>query len=127
MKHKHIALVVGLLLVSLVACGTQAATDSSLAKEFVPADASSLIRVSDEAAVVVDVTPLNLDSPEAGLILQVGLNTHSVDLSYDISQIAVLRTSQGVEIPAQVLERPNDRRSSRQRPACLWSGRPEEC
>ncbi|MFQ6058538.1 MAG: hypothetical protein ACE5MB_06650 [Anaerolineae bacterium] len=57
-------------------------------------------RFSDAGRVVVDVTPLNLDRPEDTLHFRVGMNTHSVDLSYDLAQLAVLRTDRGDEVAA---------------------------
>jgi hypothetical protein len=106
MNKKSISTLAILSLAFLAACATQTPTDTSLAREFVPPDAPSLTRVSDEAAVVVDITPLNLDRAQGELAFQVGLNTHSVDLSYDLSQMAVLRTSHGVEITALTWEGP---------------------
>jgi hypothetical protein len=48
--------------------------------------------------VVVEVIPLNLDQPETTLHFQVSLNTHSVELDYDLTQLAVLRTDRGDEV-----------------------------
>lgn len=64
-----------------------------------PTSAASgdLTRVSDEQAVVVEVTPLNLTDGGPTLDFQVALNTHAVDLNYDLAQIAVLRDDRGNE------------------------------
>lgn len=55
-------------------------------------------RVSDAGRVVIEVTPLNLDQPEGTLHFQVAMNTHSVELNYDLTQLAVLRTDRGDEV-----------------------------
>jgi hypothetical protein len=55
---------------------------------------------NDEAAVTVEVTPLNLGSDAATLEFEVAFNTHSVDLSFDPAAISVLRDAAGGEYPA---------------------------
>ncbi|HEY64638.1 MAG TPA: hypothetical protein G4O02_08705 [Caldilineae bacterium] len=56
------------------------------------------VRVSDAGRVVVEVTPLNLDQPESTLHFQVAMNTHWVELDYDLTRLAVLRTNRGDEV-----------------------------
>ena len=55
-------------------------------------------RVSDAGRVVIEVRPLNLDRPEDTLHFQVAMNTHSVELNYDLTRLAVLRTDRGDEV-----------------------------
>ncbi len=55
-------------------------------------------QVSDAGRVVVEVTPLDLGDAEDTLHFQVAMNTHSVELDYDLTQLALLRTDQGVEV-----------------------------
>lgn len=55
----------------------------------------SLVRVSDEGGVLVEVTPLNLRSPGEGLDFQISMDTHSVELDYDLLAIATLTDDQG--------------------------------
>ena len=60
---------------------------------------ADLTRANDQAAVTVEVTPLNLnDKTAATLDFQIALNTHSVDLSYDLTAIAALRNDSGEEV-----------------------------
>jgi len=59
---------------------------------------TSLTRVNDEGAVDIEVTPLNLEAPGDTLDFQVALNTHSVDLSFDLAALAVLRNDRGGEV-----------------------------
>ena len=60
-------------------------------------------RISDAGQVVMEVRPLNLDQPEdtsvdsTALHFQIAMNTHSVELDYDLTKLAVLRTDQGDE------------------------------
>jgi hypothetical protein len=55
----------------------------------------------DGGQVLVEVTPLNLAGPEEeSLHFQVAMNTHSVDLDYDLDQLSVLRTDKGDEVQA---------------------------
>ncbi len=63
--------------------------------------ADNLTRTDNEAMVTVAVTPLNLDNASAATLdFDVALNTHSVDLSYDLTQIATLRNDAGEQVKA---------------------------
>lgn len=59
-----------------------------------------LTREDSQGAVTVKVTPLNLKAPSATLDFAVVLDTHSVDLSMDLAELAVLRVDTGVEVDA---------------------------
>jgi hypothetical protein len=50
--------------------------------------------------VTVSVTPLTLQTPGTTLDFDVRLETHSVDLGVDLTQLAVLRTASGAEVKA---------------------------
>ncbi len=52
-------------------------------------------RRSDAGRVVVDVQPLGLENDQEFWDFNVALNTHSVDLEYDLSQVAFLRCERG--------------------------------
>lgn len=56
-----------------------------------------LTQIKDENAVTVEVTPLNITGSGSTLDFQVKLNTHSGDLSYDLTKVAVLRDGQNNE------------------------------
>lgn len=74
---------------------------------FVSTEHSALTREAEGGNVVVEVTPLDWPpQPGVNLSFQVALNTHSVDLSYDLSQIAALRTSEGIEVSALAWDSP---------------------
>lgn len=61
---------------------------------------ADLTRTDQQGAVVVEVTPLNLDNPTEQLEFNVVLNTHSVDLSMNLATLATLTTDTGVTIQA---------------------------
>lgn len=65
-----------------------------------PAQPALPTREDLQGAVTVKVTPLNLGNPGATLDFDVTLDTHSVDLSMDLTQLATLRADTGVEVPA---------------------------
>ena len=53
-------------------------------------------RTSDAGSVTVDLT---WDGADSGLVFKVTMDTHSVDLDgFDLKELAVLRTDQGVEL-----------------------------
>jgi len=56
----------------------------------------SLTRTDEQGAVIVDVTPSNLSSPVDSIDFEVGMNTHSVDLSMDLAALATLETDTGL-------------------------------
>lgn len=53
-------------------------------------------RLSSEAGVEVEVTPLSIGS--GSWTFEVGLSTHSVDLAEDLMKVSVLRTDAGKEL-----------------------------
>ena len=59
-----------------------------------------LTRTDEQGAVVIEVTPLNLDSATDTLEFDVSMNTHSVDLSMDLAQLATLTTDTGLTVQA---------------------------
>jgi hypothetical protein len=59
-----------------------------------------LVRTDRQGAVEVDVTPTNLDHPGDTIDFEVGLNTHSVNLSMDLAKLATLKTDTGLTASA---------------------------
>ncbi len=102
--------------VLLTACGSQssiqpesaaAAPASTVASSAQQAPATypdlwveDVPRVDDQGAVVVEIVPLNLNSPGGTLDFSVALNTHSVDLSMDLAALATLTTDTGHTVEA---------------------------
>jgi len=60
-----------------------------------PADLS---RADEQGAVVVTVSPENLGSPDEALRLQIVMETHSVELDMDLTQVATLETDNGIRV-----------------------------
>jgi hypothetical protein len=59
-----------------------------------------LTRTDEQGAVVIEVTPLNLDSAIDTLEFDISMNTHSIDLSMDLAQLATLTTDTGLTVQA---------------------------
>ncbi len=59
---------------------------------------ADLARTDSQASVEFVVTPLNLDAPGDTLDFDVSMNTHSVDVSWDLAAQSVLSTDTGLEV-----------------------------
>ena len=59
------------------------------------------MQTDDQGAVVFTATPLNLDAPGDTLDFDVTMNTHSVDVAWDLAAQSLLRTDTGVEVQAE--------------------------
>ncbi len=83
----------------LAACSSAApATNAPASNAPVPVSSADLTQTKEEAAVTVKVTPLNLQDGSAGTLdFEITLDTHSVDLSYDLTAIATLSSNAGEE------------------------------
>lgn len=66
-----------------------------------------LVRTDEQGAVAVEVTPVNLANPGESLEFEVGLNTHSVDLSMDLVPLAMLTTDTGKTVQASQWDAPS--------------------
>ncbi len=74
------------------------ATASSAAPLVLPAD---LPRKDSQGSVEFVVTPLNLSQPGATLDFDVSMNTHSVNLAWDLAAQSELTTDAGREVKGQ--------------------------
>ncbi len=63
-----------------------------------PAADQKLARTDSQVSVEFVVTPLNLSAPGETLDFDVSMNTHSVDLSWDLAAQSVLSTDTGLEV-----------------------------
>jgi hypothetical protein len=70
------------------------------------AGSTDLIRTDSQGAVTVTVTPLNFDKPGDTLKFDIGMSTHSVDLSMDLTTIATLKTDTGITLQPTTWEAP---------------------
>jgi len=62
--------------------------------------ANDLVRVDQQGAVTVEITPPKLSEASDTLEFEVALNTHSVDLSMDLAALSTLATDKGLVVPA---------------------------
>ena len=83
-------------------------TDPSIFAQLFPGSdgGNELTRLDEQGMVTVEVTPLNLGMPGDSLVFEVSMNTHSVDLSMDLAQLATLTTDTGLAIRASVWDAP---------------------
>jgi hypothetical protein len=63
-------------------------------------------QMDEQGAVVVEATPLNLNMQEYTLEFEVVLDTHSVDLGMDLTQLATLTADDGMTVNATRWEAP---------------------
>ena len=95
--HKIGAGILLVLALVLAACSGQAAVPA--AGQPVGKDpAGDLARTDEGGAVTIVVTPLNLEGGSSTLDFEVAMNTHSVDLGFDLATMAALKTDSGAEI-----------------------------
>lgn len=66
-----------------------------------------LVRIDEQGAVVVEVTPVNLIAPGEAIEFEIGLNTHSIDLSMDLAALATLATDTGKTVQASQWDAPS--------------------
>ena len=67
---------------------------------------SDLTKSDAQGAVTVEITPTNLKNPGDAVIFEVLMDTHSVDLSMDLAQLAVLSTDTGKTVQATLWDAP---------------------
>lgn len=90
---------VGLL--AVLAVGAAFTLSSRAAARTSSEGVNPLTQIKDENSVTVEVTPLNITGSGSTLDFQLDLNTHSGDLSYDLTKVAVLRDDLNKEyVPA---------------------------
>jgi len=56
-------------------------------------------QTDSQGSIVFEVTPLSLKDDGSALEFDVAMNTHSVDLAWDLAAQSVLRTDSGREVP----------------------------
>ncbi len=94
------------LVVLLSACSPAVRTQPAVSAPTETASATTqaaiggATRTDQQGAVVVEVTPLNLDQPGRTLDFRVSMETHSVDLSMDLATLATLATDTGLQVEA---------------------------
>lgn len=110
MKFPHFLLLFAVIFL-LAACGISKQANSpvpiSTSTASVPAQTSAAsprwdesTKTDSQGAVIIEITPLNLNGPGETLEFEVAMNTHSVDLSMDLAALATLSTDTGRSVPA---------------------------
>lgn len=66
-----------------------------------------MTRMDQQGAVVMEITPLNLGTPTDTLDFNVVMNTHSVDLSMNLAELATLSTDTGISVQAVSWDAPS--------------------
>ena len=102
---RNISLIAGLFLTGfLAACGSEPAAQLPVVAEAEEAASESTApeetavldtAVDEQGAVSVAVTPIDLSQAAATLAFEVTMNTHSVELSMDLAELATLTTDNG--------------------------------
>jgi hypothetical protein len=115
MKQRIIVLSVIVLGLALAACSaaqpfsvqtTPEVVTGSQAQVAEPASSQEMARTDTQGAVTVEVTPDNLSNPGDELVFEVSMNTHSVDLSMDLAQLAILSVDNGSYVQATLWDAP---------------------
>lgn len=73
---------------------------------YLPPAAAAQVLEDDQGAVVVTVTPLNLNQPGETIDFEISMNTHSVDLSMDLTTLSTLSTDTGTTVTPVVWDAP---------------------
>jgi hypothetical protein len=82
-------------------------TTPSLTPDILLSPAAGALTLEDaQGAVIVTVTPLNLDRPGDTIDFEVAMDTHSVDLSMDLAALASLSTDTGVTVTPTLWDAP---------------------
>jgi len=81
-------------------CKENGATDPTAVPTQTVEPQPDLTKSDAQASITVEVKPLNLEKPGDTLVFNVTMNTHSVDLGMDLTQLAVLTTDTGKSVQA---------------------------
>ena len=98
------------LSIVLAACSATASQDDpetdSISTDTSSPSNDSTMRSDQQGAIIVEITPLNLDSPTNTIEFDVVLTTHSIDLSMDLATLSTLTTDTGVSVVATLWDAP---------------------
>mgnify|MGYP001615254720 CR=1 FL=1 len=104
MSRKLIFPVLAVLAIALAACASASSNPatqtagSSVAGSSTTEPSSDLARTDSQGSVEFVVTPINLAAPGETLDFDISMNTHSVDLSWNLAAQSVLTTDTGLEV-----------------------------
>ena len=102
MKRFILVPILTVFLLFLVACAPaqkDPSTDTSTAVSGnVLLDNTDLARTDSQGAITIKISPFNLDDPGDTLKFDVVMDTHSIDLSMDLTILAALTTDTGLSL-----------------------------
>ena len=104
-----ILLTLTLVLVACSAASTPLPSDVqpvSVSTEPAAPEIDSVTRSDQQGAIIIEVTPLNLDSLTDTLEFDISMNTHSIDLGMDLATLATLTTDTGITLQATLWDAP---------------------
>ena len=102
-------LILSLILAACSAASTPLPTDpqsGSVSTESATPANDSVTRIDEQGAIIIEITPLNLDSPTDTFEFDVVLTTHSIDLSMDLATVSTLSTDTGVSVKSTLWDAP---------------------
>ena len=104
MKRLYIPalLILTLVLTACSATATPLQTDS----QATTALSDSVTRVDEQGAIVIEITPVNLDASTDTLEFNVVMNTHSIDLNMDLATLSTLTTDRGITVQGSLWDAP---------------------
>lgn len=113
MKFQLLAFIVIVIAIVVSACGSSITGEpvvaasgpsegeqSNQSKQITSSVWEQMVQVDEQGAIVIEVTPLNLNTPAEKLEFEISMNTHSVDLSMDLALLATLTTDAGITVDA---------------------------
>lgn len=66
----------------------------------------SAMRIDQQGAIIIEITPLNLHAPTDPIEFSVVMTTHSIDLSMDLATLSTLTTDTSVSVDATLWDAP---------------------
>jgi len=67
---------------------------------------NSAKRIDQQGAIIIEITPLNLDSAADTFEFDIVMTTHSIDLSMDLATLSTITTDTGVSVDAALWDAP---------------------
>jgi len=99
-----------ILSLALAACSVTAVQDdpqpAPVSTESSSPSNDSAMRIDQQGAIIIEITPLNLDAPTDALEFDIVMTTHSIDLSMDLATLATLTTDTGVSVESTLWDAP---------------------
>ena len=102
-------LTLSIVLTACSATATPLQTDpqpDSVSTESTSPSNDAVMRIDQQGAIIIEITPLNLDLPTDTFEFNVVMTTHSIDLSMDLATRATLTTDTGASVESTLWDAP---------------------